>query len=239
MSIARVWRAAWNRVRWCGHQLAPRGARCGSYSEFRQTEFDRRYGVETAATVGLAELGDGLANRDQANHYGAIDAGDFRALVRRARIDPRQFTFVDLGSGKGRALILAAELGFRAVVGVEFSPVLHEVALANLEVYRRRAGSKSAIRAVCQDATQYEFPSGPLAVFFYNSFRGPVLEQVLANLAKAAASAQSPIYLLWPGVHWFADIRAILEASPHLTCLVERDDARVYRVGAAVSSDSD
>jgi SAM-dependent methyltransferase len=193
------------------------------------TEFDRSYGIETAGHVPVEEMEADLPNRDAASFYAASGPAEFRAMVRAAGIEPRKFAFVDLGSGKGRVLILAAEAGFRLVIGVEFSPALHEAAIANLATYRRRRGAADSITALCQDATEYVFPSGPLVVFFYNSFRDMVLDAVLANLS-AAAGQSDPVYLLWNGVHWFADIRATIESCPHLALLAEQNDCRVYRV---------
>jgi SAM-dependent methyltransferase len=232
--IRRTLRAAWNHARWYVHRLQRGGQACRSYAEFRLTEFDRSYGTETSALLPVEELGDDLPNRDAACFYSASHPVVFRDLVRAAGVEPRKFTFVDLGSGKGRVLVLAAEAGFRSVVGVEFSPTLHRVAVANLAVYHRRRGaaqSTQAVTAVCQDVAAYAFPPGPLVAFFFNSFRGGVLDSVLANLAKTAATAAAdPVFLLWNGVHWYADIRTTIEACPHLTLLADQNDCRVYRV---------
>jgi SAM-dependent methyltransferase len=46
--------------------------------------------------------------------------------------DFSEHSYVDLGSGKGRTLFVAAELPFREVIGVEFSGVLHDQACANI-----------------------------------------------------------------------------------------------------------
>jgi predicted RNA methylase len=42
-------------------------------------------------------------------------------------------TFVDIGSGKGRALIIAAEYAFKRIIGVEYSPSLATICRRNLE----------------------------------------------------------------------------------------------------------
>jgi hypothetical protein len=55
----------------------------------------------------------------------------------KLKIDPRDFTFTDFGSGEGRVLLIAAGLPFRAVVGVEFSAELNEIASRISYVFRR------------------------------------------------------------------------------------------------------
>ena len=50
--------------------------------------------------------------------------------------DFRDFIFIDLGSGKGRALLMASDYPFRRIVGVELLPQLHRAAQDNLTKYR-------------------------------------------------------------------------------------------------------
>jgi len=40
-------------------------------------------------------------------------------------IDLSKFTFIDLGAGKGRALLMASDYLFQKIIGVEFMPELH------------------------------------------------------------------------------------------------------------------
>src|SRR5207245_5268496 len=52
---------------------------------------------------------------------------------------PSQLTFVDFGCGKGRALVLAAEHGFRRVLGIECDAQLFAAAQRNARAYRDAA----------------------------------------------------------------------------------------------------
>jgi hypothetical protein len=65
----------------------------------------------------------------QQGHYAPTATPGFR---KKLNIDPRNFTFIDFGSGKGRVLLIAAGLPFKAVVGIEFSRELHEIAVQNI-----------------------------------------------------------------------------------------------------------
>jgi SAM-dependent methyltransferase len=51
----------------------------------------------------------------------------------------RDFTFIDLGSGKGRVLLMAAPYGFKKILGVEFMPEWHRVAQENIRKYAERS----------------------------------------------------------------------------------------------------
>lgn len=71
---------------------------------------------------------------DGVSYEGTSPLG-FLRLLRRLPIDPARFTFIDLGCGKGRTLILAARSQFRRAVGVEISPDVLAVAQRNVAVF--------------------------------------------------------------------------------------------------------
>jgi SAM-dependent methyltransferase len=89
---------------------------------------------------------------------------------------PRHATLVDLGSGKGRALIIAARMGFRRVIGVEFAAELADIARRNLAL----TGSRAEV--ILGDAGEYAFPGGPLGIYLYNPFSGEIMRKVAAQL---------------------------------------------------------
>jgi len=100
------------------------------------------------------------------------------------------FTFVDLGCGKGRALLVAAELPFHHIVGVELSADLCEIA-------RKNTARQHRIAIQHHDAATVAYPEGPLLVFLYHPFLKPVLRRVLANLTHQRARSPDPTYLLY------------------------------------------
>lgn len=89
-------------------------------------------------------------------------------------------TFVDLGSGKGRVVLLASERLFLQVIGVEYKRTLHWRAKRNVAAWR---GPRAApIRLVCADAADWDPPEGPLTLFLYNPFSELVLRAALARV---------------------------------------------------------
>ena len=69
---------------------------------------------------------------------------------------PEQEVLVDYGSGKGRVLVVAAELGIQRIVGIEFSPGLVAIAKCNLERYRARTGDGRTISLITANAAEVE-----------------------------------------------------------------------------------
>src|SRR5207302_10557619 len=104
------------------------------------------------------------------------------ALHQQTHLDFRDFVFVDLGSGKGRTLLMASEYPFRRIVGVELLPALHQAAQENLSKYRSESQKCFALESVCADATEFPFPAEPMVLFLFNPFPEAGLKRVIANL---------------------------------------------------------
>jgi len=132
-------------------------------------EFDRAHGTNTAGLVSLFRLHVGSPNKKFGARYQPCDPTIFRTAIEGIE---RGRTFIDLGCGKGRVLIMAQEAGFRRIIGVEFSPALAEIA-------RKQCLFAEVITG---DAAQYVFPKEPLCVFMYNPFGSVVINEVVAHL---------------------------------------------------------
>ena len=146
----------------------------------------------------------GRAN-DALNHgYSAIAPSVFHEACRRwqetlpavsGRINA--YSFVDVGAGKGRALLLAAELPFRKVIGVEISEELSPIAQRNVARWSHLAKPKSKIRVICEDAANFRWPRTPLLVYLYNPFACSLVAQMAERLAAAAATGSGLVDLLY------------------------------------------
>jgi SAM-dependent methyltransferase len=158
--------------------------------------FDAEHGVTTEALVFLGELDPEAigAALEHATHYEATPVAQAEAMLDASPLPPEAATFVDLGAGMGRVAMLAARRPFHAVIGVEVSPALVEIARENLVSLRDPRSVARDVKIVRADAGAYAFPRGDLVVFLYNPFRGPVLDRVLANLC---ADRERDVVLLY------------------------------------------
>lgn len=129
--------------------------------------------------------------------YQPTDPALFHELLAGLAIDYRQFVFVDLGSGKGRTLLMAADYPFQKIVGVEVLPELHAVCRANLARYQSARQRCRDLEAVCADARDYPFPPAPLVLFLFNPLPEAGLRQVLAHLQRSLAEHPRPVMVLY------------------------------------------
>jgi hypothetical protein len=173
--------------------------------------FDRLHGVDTAGIVPLQALEITSANKDLGHRYQATSPDGFRALMDAFELDVEQLTFVDLGAGKGRAMLLASELPFRRVIGVEFAPALCEVAKSNVERFSSPRQRCHEFEVVCADAAEWELPHEPILVYIYNSFEEPLMRAVLAHLSRSVS--ERPRRVLLAFVNRRIDDSALTEAG--------------------------
>lgn len=119
------------------------------------------------------------------------------ALARQPGFRFEDFTFLDLGSGKGRTLLMASDYPFRRIVGVELLPSLYRIAQQNLRDYKSELQRCFALESVCADATEYEIPDEPLVIYLFNPFPEAGLQRVVAKLEESVQVRPRDMYVLY------------------------------------------
>jgi SAM-dependent methyltransferase len=145
--------------------------------------FDRTRGVATESVPVPRQPKDTVGAVRDGGVYEPARVPNIREVLRALPIrNAAEYSFVDLGSGKGRVVFIAAEMPFRRVVGVEYSRALHENAEANLRSFQARKRGSATVEFVHGDASQFAFPAGKLVLFFFNPFGPVVMSGVIRNL---------------------------------------------------------
>lgn len=200
------------------------------YELWVEARFDRRYGIDTGGIHDdLRALGAEGEHSALAYGYEGVQPGVFRAMVRAAAIAPGGFDCVDFGSGKARALVLAAECGFRRVIGVEFAPRLHEVAVRNVAAFRAVRPNAPPIELHCGDAVDLPLPAGDLMLFFFNPFGAAVLQKVAGNIARALRERSRRIVIAYRNpLH-----AEVFDQLAHFVPVVRNQSFALYRSTAS------
>jgi SAM-dependent methyltransferase len=155
--------------------------------------YDWRHNVQTRADP-LEDLRDWSAGYP----YLPIRPNAARRVLRSLPIrDYSEYTFVDLGSGMGRMLLIASEFLFRKVVGVEMREDLHALAMENVRRFRHRKAARSQIACELVDATRYDFPAGNLVVYLFNPFGVEVVEKVFRRLDESFEQKPREIFIVY------------------------------------------
>jgi len=164
-------------------------------SRYGDIDFDFEHHVDTTwATVSLrTRVREWLSG----GQYQPSEPVLFREMLGSLPIAVDGFTFIDVGSGKGRTLLLASEYPFRRIVGVELLAELNAIALQNIARYRSDLQKCFAIESHAGDARRFEFPAEPTVAYLFNPFPRHVWRDVLANLRASLLSAPRQVYVIY------------------------------------------
>jgi hypothetical protein len=119
------------------------------------------------------------------------------ALHQQTHLNFPDFVFVDVGSGKGRTLLMASDYPFRRIVGVELLPTLHLAAQENLSKYRSESQKCFALESICADATEFPFPDEPTVLYLFNPFPESGLKRMMAKLGQSLLAHPRAVYVLY------------------------------------------
>jgi SAM-dependent methyltransferase len=163
---------------------------------YGDADYDWDFRVDTtSATVGWRDRLLGVLT----SPYQPTEPGLFREMMQAlaAAMGDKgfsNFTFLDLGCGKGRTLLMACEYSFQRVVGVELLPDLCRVAEENV---RRLSPSKCKVEVVCADARSFQFPPEPTVLYLFNPLPQSGLETLMRNLEVSLRQALREFYVLY------------------------------------------
>lgn len=161
------------------------------------SEFDREFDTDTEKHVPLWRLKIDSANRQEGVRYQTLAPFLIRDAIEALPVRLEDFSFCDLGSGKGRTLMIASEYPFTRVVGVEFSAELNVVAGDNLRKYKSSKRICQEVSTFNMDAADFQFPPGNLMIFLFNPFGEIVLRGVLANLESALLQEKRTVWIIY------------------------------------------
>lgn len=159
--------------------------------------FDRKYGIDTTGRIEIEKLNVNSDNAKYGVYYEPTPTKIFRYIIKRIHIKHQDYVFIDYGSGKGRTLLLASDLPFKKIIGIEFSEYLHNIAKNNISVYRNKQQRCHNIQSLCVDAVSYSLPDEPCVIFFYNPFEPIVMEKVLSNIKSSIEQNPRNIILIY------------------------------------------
>jgi 16S rRNA G966 N2-methylase RsmD len=167
---------------------------------FTRHPFDVEFGVRTSGLIAGRHLKSGHRHDRHVTAYYGVAPSVFHAVIRRwQRIVSapwmRETTFVDLGAGMGRAVLLASEIKFKSVVGVELHPTLARIARKNVGLWRAAGRERAPIRIIEGDAVEFALPAGPIVMFLFNPFGAAVLRRLLNGWRKNSTNDLDLIYV--------------------------------------------
>jgi hypothetical protein len=188
--------------------------------------FDEAHSVDTSGLVPAAHLLTGHPNDEHVTAYYAVAPSIFRAIIARWRDTPppqplHRYTFVDMGAGKGRALLIATQFPFEQALGIELNPAMAAIARRNLALWQTlhaadpTAAPLAAARVFETDALAFDLPTTPTLLFLFHPFEAPVLSQLLDRIDLAFSHRPGQLDVLYVN----AECASVLDRHPGFTLL--------------------
>jgi hypothetical protein len=177
-----------------------------------------RFGVRATGLIPIETL---VPDWNGFHDYFPSSVRTFRRLMDHIEINPRKDVFLDFGSGKGRALLMAAQYPFRRIIGVEVSQVLSEAAHSNIARWTGQLACRDIeVRTV--DAARFSIPDDATVFYFYNPFHGATLHAVFQEIDCSRRRAPRRLWVVFNNTAHFRAIEADLPwLQPVVRCAFE------------------
>jgi hypothetical protein len=176
-----------------------------------EKKYDEKYGVDTDAWVYQPEMD--LSARDEADgaqFYGPTPHLTLHHVFSNLPIKCNEFELIDVGSGKGRVLLVASGYPFARIIGVELSKSLAGIAQQNIVKYHRNSRRPQEWQRIEIRQTSfldYSIPDGNLVFFLFHPFVGKMFEDCMLHIHSAALTRPNRlIYVVyvnpWINKNW-------------------------------------
>ena len=152
---------------------------------------DRRFGIATSRNH------SSHPKRKDFVRYQPVSYRDLEESLGLASLTPDD-VFLDIGSGMGRALCVAAMHCFRRVIGVEISPELCAIAEQNLARLGQRRTCPD-VRVINADALEYTIPADVSLIFLFNPLSGAALDTLLEHVVDSHRKHPRALRILFTG----------------------------------------
>jgi len=159
--------------------------------------FDRQWGTETTNVVKRRDLDFPPDEAANFNQYEVSAPDILQKLLNIINLDPTEFTFVDVGAGKGRIVLEASFVPFYRCIGVEYSEDLYDIALTNTRLFVERAKPSVRPEFWHGDARDFRLPPGPLLLYLYNPFSLKILDEFISRIENEISSQTRKIFLAY------------------------------------------
>lgn len=164
-------------------------------SVIEDSYFEMKYGVSTSKIVKREDLDISEINKEHSEEYKPTRIRHFRLLIRGLNL-PEDSVFVDMGSGKGRVLLMASLHNFKRITGIEISSRLCEIARNNIAIFEKSLKRPLHIEVVNENVLQYNIKNDENVFYFYKPFDNYVMEIIIERIIKSIIQNRRKVWLI-------------------------------------------
>ena len=158
--------------------------------------FDFKNRIDTASWYSIADLAKENKVAKHAVLYQGTKVLPLTILLKKLDIN-EDYVFVDIGSGKGRVLMIASKYGFKKVKGIEFSGFLCALAKKNIEKFKVKNNLNTDFEIINIDAAKYQIGNDENIFFMYNPFDEFIMKKVLNNIMFSIEKNKREVLIIY------------------------------------------
>ncbi len=161
------------------------------YYKINNNYYEKYFNVNTIGFISKEDLG--ISNHESVE-YSPMHYKHIFSMLKKLPVDKEKSTLLDYGCGKGRVIITAAAFPFNKIIGVEISYLI-DVAKNNIDRGKHRKTNN--IELINCDAMDYIIPDDVNIFYFFNPFRGAILEKVTRNIYSSFKEIPRKIFIIF------------------------------------------
>ena len=165
------------------------------YMMRQEIKGEKKYKINTTGADELLKLEDKGIDITHATIYMPVSYYLLEEIFQQLPATCRNH-FLDIGCGKGRALCMAAHLGFRKVTGLDFSKDLCEIATVNLTTTKQNI-PRFEYHVINNDAFYYAIPDDVDCIFFFNPFDEIIMSGVVNNIFESLQNKPRKLNIIY------------------------------------------
>ncbi|GAC1419238.1 MAG: hypothetical protein NVS1B13_18450 [Flavisolibacter sp.] len=119
-----------------------------------------------------------------------------KRVFKKINTYPHNGSFLDIGCGKGRAMMVAAYFGFTDIQGIDISEQLCQHARYEWEK-QAALFLNTRMQIISADATQYPIAPQSQTIFLYNPFQQPLIDLLITRITESIRKESRTIYLIY------------------------------------------
>lgn len=165
--------------------------------------WEQKLGIATCGFQNLEHTQSGTSSKHNSD-YEPVTYYRLQRALNSIDISPERDVFVDIGSGKGRALIFAATYPIKRAVGIDISSKFNTEARLNL-LRASQCLTTTDIDIFTADAAQFTLPDDASILFLNYPFQGELLVKIAQNIINALKAHRRTAHILFGHPEWGID----------------------------------
>lgn len=196
------------------------------YTDHRTAQFDHQFGTETF-TRRWVRVSEDLPMETLGFGYGPVNQDFCREILRALPIRAADYCFVDVGAGKGAAIMVASERGFQSYLALELDADLAQCGRDNVARYQAATGRHFEPEWVVGDFMKWPLPNKPCVLFLNNPFPPALSLAAVQRIEALLPKHPHPLLLVFRKAPKLAGDH--LHRSPHWEPIRLAPYWRIYR----------